>query len=141
MKKILYIIIISISAISFAQTTVCIDTDTIKGADTLTFTTNRLKIPNGFVGLEATYIEITGSSSNDYMVAQASQSGYTDGYATLTTIDNNVYTAGNDTIILSGNKVGLWGVSMLPFDYFQIKMFGVAGDTGICRVCYVAKRY
>lgn len=136
-----FILLLILSIASYSQTTQLIRVDTLNGADTLTFTTDRLKRPNGFIGLEASCKQLDGSSTSDYMIAQASQSGNSNGFATLTLTENNVYAAVNDTITISDGKVGLWGVTGLPYDYFQVKAIGVAGDTTIIAVYYVAKRY
>ena len=98
MKTLFLILVAFISFNSFSQTTKFIRTDTLKGADTLYFTTNQLKSPNGFIGIEASCEQITGSSINDYIIAQASQSGNTDGFATLNTVAYKVYAAQNDTV-------------------------------------------
>lgn len=142
MKKLVALLMLSMATlVSFSQIAVLVGTDTLKGADTLYFTTDLLKLPNGFVAIEASCTDITASSTDDYMIARASISGNSDGFATLNTVDYNVYAAQNDTVSISDGQVALWGVSALPFNYFQVAAFGTAGDTAVISVYVLTKRF
>ena len=100
-KLILLAFIITMPLIGHSQIAVLVGIDTLKGADTITITTPLLKFANTFIGLEAQVTDITGTSTDDYMIAQASATGDATGYATLNTVDYNVYAAQNDTVQIS----------------------------------------
>lgn len=132
----LFLIILCVT--TNAQNIFLIKSDTLKGADTLSFTTNELTRTNKLVAIQIECNDITGTSSLDSIVGITSITGNL--YAPITEQTCGIWTFPAPKIAINGEVTLIVDIVGIPNNYFGFFTYGVAGDTAVCNSYGVTKR-
>ena len=138
--KCISILLLFLCVTTSAQTRL-IKRDTLKGVDTVRIVTDEIKSSNFFTYLQIDFEQITGSSTNDSVWAQASGNGKV--YYNIAHDGQSVFGFPNTKGAIKPYESGggmLINMSVLPNPYYAFYMIGVAGDTTIYEVSYGTKK-
>lgn len=139
MKSIIVFILILFAFVSVdAQRVFLIKSDTLKGADTLTFRTNELTSKNELTAIQAECIQLAGSSTADSIICETSITG--NYYASITGNSNNLLCIPANYIPITDGATILLDVVNIPNTYFGFKAYGIAGDTTIINTYGLTKK-
>jgi hypothetical protein len=129
MKNILVLALFSFCMIgTFAQSgkVQSIAIDTVQGAETIYFVTEKLQAVGGTVTLQALCTQ-TGGTSDGSITLQGSLDGVS--YVALTDLAGFIKGYPNDTLTITNGAVASWMVKDCPYNYLRLKVVGTSGDS------------
>lgn len=138
MKTFYLLIAILVTGTLSAQNAFLIQSDTLKGADTLEFRSTSLTRTDLFIGIQASIDYIANSSDQDSIHAMVSVDGID--YARVNPANGSIVTFPDANMSLDDNTPMIIGVSGFPFPNWGFDAHGVAGDTVVINTYGITKR-